>query len=218
MKIYLCGQKAFGAAVFKMVAEAGHELVGVSAPPGDRLAAAADLAGVPVLPAGMLREETLPHGVDLIMAAHSHDFIGRRTRLKARVGAIGFHPSLLPRHRGRDAIRWAIKMNDLVTGGTVYWLSDTVDGGDIAAQEWCHIPPGTTAGELWRNHLFDIGVRLFAKVLADLSAGVMVAIPQDERLATWEPSWDRQPVRRPDLFMLGDGRSGSSFRVFRERA
>ena len=43
-------------------------------------------------------------------AAHSHDFIGRKTRALSRLGALGYHPSLLPLHRGRDAIRWAVHM------------------------------------------------------------------------------------------------------------
>ena len=142
MRVYLCGQKAFGAAALEAVRQAGHEILGVSAPlwsesepeRPDRLRAAADLARVPFLPAGMLCADRLPAGTDVIVAAHSHDFIGRATRLRARIGAIGYHPSLLPRHRGRDAIRWTIRLRDPVAGGTVYWLSDNVDAGDIAAQ------------------------------------------------------------------------------------
>jgi len=45
---------------------------------------------------------------------------GRRTRARARVAAIGYHPSLLPLHRGRDALRWTIRDGDRVTGGSVY--------------------------------------------------------------------------------------------------
>jgi hypothetical protein len=33
-------------------------------------------------------------------------------------------------------------MGDAVTGGTVYWLNDAVDGGPIAAQEHVFIVPG----------------------------------------------------------------------------
>lgn len=211
MRLYVCGQKAFGAAVFAACIEDGYEVVGVSAPltssrdqtRPDRLRAAADAFDVPVLPAGMLSAETLPENIDLIIAAHSHDFIGRKTRLKARIGAIGYHPSLLPLHRGRDAVRWTVKMGDPVTGGSIYWLSDTVDGGDLAAQDYCLVEPGETPEELWMYKLFPLGVRLFRKTLADIAEGVVVAVPQDEDLATWEPSWERQPLRRPDLTLIG---------------
>lgn len=218
MRIYICGQRSFGAAVFRMASRDGHDIAGVSAPVSgsagglDPLRAQAQCDGVPVLPPGVISRDTMPAGVDLIVAAHSHDFIGRLTRSAARLGAIGFHPSLLPRHRGRDAVRWTIAMRDPVAGGTVYWLTDNVDAGPVAAQEFVHVPPGSTASDLWRDHLFGLGVGLLSKVLADLSRGLVVMLDQDERCATWEPSWDRPPIRRHDILMLGDG-SPHPFRV-----
>jgi methionyl-tRNA formyltransferase len=225
MRLFVAGQKAFGAAVFELCRARGHEVVGVCAPAlreegtdgplPDRLRQAAEAAGVPWLPSEQLSAETLPERVDLIVAAHAHDFIGRRTRLRARLGGIGYHPSLLPLHRGRDAIRWALKMGDRITGGSIYWLSDNTDGGDIAAQDWCFVRPDDDAESLWRRELFPIGLRLFDRALADLALGLVVAVPQDEALATWEPSWSRPPLRRPDLLMLG---SGSDYAFIVERA
>jgi methionyl-tRNA formyltransferase len=108
-------------------------------------------------------------------------------------------------------------MGDAVTGGSVYWLSDAVDSGDIAAQDWCFVRPGDTAGDLWRRDLFPMGLRLLASVLKSLAAGVMVRIPQDQALATWEPAITGVPkLRRPDLPMLTDGRD-IGYAVIRER-
>lgn len=212
MNIYLCGQKAFGAATLALLLELGHNIVGVSAPlrrpdgREDRLAFDARMRGLPLLPAGDLREALLPSGVDLIVCAHSHDFVGRATREKARLGAIGYHPSLLPHHRGRDAVKWAIKMGERISGGSVYWLDDVCDGGPVAAQDFCFVRPDDTPRELWERELFPLGLRLFAQTLADIERGVLVKIPQDEALSTWEPSFDPPPLRRPDLPMLSDGR------------
>lgn len=216
LSVYICGQKAFGRAVLGMCLEEGYDVVGVCAPltssrdPGrpDRLRAAAEASGITVLPSGMLSSETFPSGVDVLVAAHSHDYVGRATRLRCSIGAIGYHPSLLPLHRGRDSVRWTVKLGDRVTGGTVYWLSDNVDAGDIAAQDYCLVAPGTTPEDLWRDTLFTMGVELFRRVLRDLSRNKIVAVPQDEACATWEPSWDRQPLRRPDLVMIGAGLHG----------
>lgn len=210
MNIYLSGQKWFGRLVLEMAIEEGHTVIGVSAPAPkdgvmDRLWGIADLEGIPTLPSGELRADTLPAGVDLIVAAHSHDFIGRKTRNRCRIGAIGYHPSLLPLHRGRDSIEWAIRMGDRVTGGTVFWLSDTVDGGPIAAQEHVFIRPGQTAAELWREELQPLGIDLLRSALRDISAGRLVRVPQDSGLATWEPSIDQPPLYRPDLPMIGAG-------------
>lgn len=154
--------------------------------------------------------------VDLFVAAHSHDFIGRQSRAATRLGGIGYHPSLLPRHRGRDAVRWTIHMGDPVAGGSVYWLTDNVDGGPIAAQDWCFVPPAWRtaahpaegASMLWKQELFPMGVALLAKALRHLDNGVIVEVPQDELNATWEPSWDRPPLFKPELPQIGEGVPG----------
>ena len=156
-------------------------------------------------PAGFLRAETLPRGTDLLVAAHSYDFVGRKTRRALRLGAISYHPSLLPLHRGRDAVRWAVKLGDRVTGGTVFWLNDTVDGGPIAAQRWCFVRPGDTAETLWRRDLQPMGLRLIADVIGQIKAGTLTRIPQDRRLATWEPAMDPPSLFRPELLELGRG-------------
>jgi methionyl-tRNA formyltransferase len=209
VKIFLCGQKYFGWLIFGILRDLGHEVIGVAAPVEsggrpDRLYKAAVGLDIPyVIPGGSLRASNLPDGVDLIVCAHSYDFVSLPTLARTRLGGIGYHPSLLPLHRGRDAIRWTLKMGDRVTGGTVYWLSKNVDGGPIAAQDYCFIPPGATADTLWRESLQPMGVRLFAKVLGDLAQGRLIAIPQDEKCATWEPSIERPPIFRPDLTQLG---------------
>ena len=91
-----------------------------------------------------------------------------------------------------------------MAGGTVYWFTDNVDGGPVAAQDWCHVDPAWTAGGLWREELFPMGLRLVSRVLAELDSGVITAVPQDDRFATWEPSWDRPPLFRPELPQLGE--------------
>lgn len=221
MRLFIAGQKAFGEAVFTALRDDGHEVCGVIAPllrgdgrGPDRLRATALGAGVHVLPPGGLSDRTLPDGVDLIVSAHSHDFIGQKTLRKAKLGAIGYHPSLLPRHRGRDAVRWAVHMGEAVTGGTVYWLSENTDGGPIAAQEHVFIRPGDDAGELWRRDLFPLGLRLLRRVVYDVAGGLIVRIPQDDALASWEPSWSRPPLHKPELPQIG---SISGFNVVSRR-
>lgn len=210
LRLFIAGQRAFGADVYRLAKRLGHTVVGVSAPvfatdgkSPDRLRAQADLDRIPVMVAGTLNADTLPRDVDLIVAAHSHDFIGRKTRLKARLGGIGYHPSLLPRHRGRDAVRWTVKMGDPIAGGSVYWLSEKTDGGPIAAQDYCFVAPGETADSLWREKLAPMGLRLVEAVLADLSKGVVRMQPQDETFATWEPAFGAPPLARPDLELIG---------------
>ena len=68
-------------------------------------------------------------GTDLIVTAHSHARISKEALAAARLGGIGYHPSLLPRHRGIAAVEWTIREGDPIAGGTVYHLADRMDAG-----------------------------------------------------------------------------------------
>lgn len=94
-------------------------------------------------------------------------------------------------------------MGDAVAGGSVYWLDDRVDGGPIAAQRHVLVRPGTSASELWRQQLFPLGLALIGEVLDQLGRGLYRAVPQDEKCATWEPSWEREPLHRPEVLEIG---------------
>ncbi len=211
MRIVISGQKSFGRAVYLMCLEEGFEVdqVFVPAHSGEHLEPLrfeAEQKGTAVLPAGSLRAESLAPNIDVLVAAHSHDFVGEKTRRRLRFGALGYHPSLLPLHRGRDAVAWTIRDRDRVTGGSVYWLNNTVDGGPIAAQDYCFVRSEDTASTLWRRELFPMGVRLLRLALRDVLEGRIIAVEQDRTLATWEPSLsDRPRLFRPELPLLGPG-------------
>ena len=57
------------------------------------------------------------------------------------------------------------------------------------------IPEDTAAG-LWKRELAPMGLRLIEKVLWQVGGGRIVAKPQDENLATWEPAFDQVPLAR----------------------
>ena len=210
MNVYISGQKYFAEAVLRLCISKGVNVVGVCCPLNDGyIGNLARLHGIPITPAGMLNGDTFPDNVDLGISAHSFDYVGKRTRYKAKIGWIGYHPSLLPRHRGRASIEWAIRMRDPVTGGTVFWLNSGIDRGDIAYQDWCFIDPKLfsidpkkAASSLWRDSLIDIGIRLISVAIDDVSRGVIIKRPQDQRFSTWEPSTDVSDIYRPDALML----------------
>ena len=197
MDIFVIGQKTFGARVaemIQMIHSTMHHLVGACAPADERdplrsFVMDRGLVWVPSLDADLVPE------CDLIVLAHAHVFVSAEVRGRARHGTIGYHPSLLPLHRGRDAIRWAIHMGERVTGGTAYWVDDGVDTGPIAAQRHVLIRPDDTASSLWSRELFPLGLELLQDVIDRVEAGTALREPQDNLLATWEPSWQRSPLR-----------------------
>ncbi|MFZ1892428.1 MAG: formyltransferase family protein [Formosimonas sp.] len=192
MRVVIIGQKWLAEQLLRMCQSRGDDIAAVIVPNNaDRLSQAAARDGIHVTAAQRVELQHIPAGVDVILCAHNHAFVTAEARAKARLGALGYHPSLLPRHRGRDAIRWAIHMNDQVTGGTVYWLDDGADTGPIAAQEWCWVNKNDTEKTLWRDTLAPIGLRLFDKVLTSIDNGVIPAHAQDESQATFEPAFKK---------------------------
>ncbi|MFN2460455.1 MAG: formyltransferase family protein [Candidatus Velthaea sp.] len=110
------------------------------------------------------------------------------------LGTLCFHPSLLPRHRGRDAVYWQVKKGDSETGVTWFWVTDKVDAGPIAVQRRIAMPAGLGPRELYEAHLAPLGVRAFADVLQHMESGDIPRTAQDETLATFE--YARETLRK----------------------
>lgn len=98
--------------------------------------------------------------------------------------AIGYHPAPLPRLRGRAAIPWTILLADPVTAGSLFWLADGTDTGDILRQEFFHVASDECAQTLYDKHMAALR-RILARALSELAKGVERRVPQDERYATW---------------------------------
>jgi len=193
MRITLVGSRHFGVTTFNTLRQHGVDIARVVVHDGeDRLAATARAAGIEVVvqadPKRVVASEIAPN-TDLIVTAHSHARVTREALAAAKLGGIGYHPSLLPRHRGIAAVEWTIKEGDPIAGGTIYHLADRMDAGAIAAQEWVFVKKGETARELWERALAPLGQKLLADVIYHAKAhGSLPATPQDEEFATKAPS------------------------------
>jgi methionyl-tRNA formyltransferase len=192
LKITLVGSRYFGAAAFDVLRAHGVDIARVVVPQADdRLATAAMAAGIEVVvpPNPMLiPADAIAEGTDLIVTAHSHARVSNEALSRSRLGGIGFHPSLLPRHRGMAAIEWTIREGDPIAGGTIYHLAERMDAGAIAAQDWCFVKKGETARELWERALAPMGLRLLGDVVAYAArTGTLPARAQDEQFATRAP-------------------------------
>jgi methionyl-tRNA formyltransferase len=105
----------------------------------------------------------------------------------ARLGGIGAHPSLLPRHRGPDPTYWALSSGDVETGVTVHRIEKDYDTGDMLAQERLTIDPAWNAWNLARA-LDRPSLRLLRATAARFARGEEIpGLPQDPALATQAP-------------------------------
>jgi methionyl-tRNA formyltransferase len=196
MRIVLFGQAAFGRDVFEALRTAGEEVVGVSTPrPGTRpdpLFEAATAADVPVIETPALRRDEPFEAYqawrpDLLVFAFVTDIVRKRVLDAATHGAIQYHPSLLPLHRGRTAMNWAIMSGTERTGLTIFWVDEGIDTGPILLQREVAIGPEDSVGSLYFNHLYPMGVEALVEAVRLVREGSAPRTPQDHQRATYEP-------------------------------
>jgi methionyl-tRNA formyltransferase len=101
-----------------------------------------------------------------------------------RAGVIGYHPAPLPENRGRAVIPWTILQHRTETGGTLFWMDEGVDTGDVLAQERFGVDPAETAASLYAKHMEALSSML-AAALPELEAGTAPRRAQDHGNATW---------------------------------
>ncbi|MEO6418459.1 MAG: formyltransferase family protein [Polyangiaceae bacterium] len=105
----------------------------------------------------------------------------------APLGAVGVHPSLLPRHRGPDPYFWTIDSGDAVSGVTAHRLDEAYDTGAIYGQRKLPVDPSWTAWTLAKK-LDRPSLGLLREVVfAFASSRAPAPLAQDEALATSAP-------------------------------
>ena len=108
-----------------------------------------------------------------------------------RHGVFGMHPTLLPRHRGRAAIPWAILSGLAKTGVTLFQIADgTADSGPVVGQVEVPIEHDETATTLY-DKVTAAHLELVREYVPRLLDETAERVPQDTRRAS---SW---PKRTP---------------------
>ena len=78
-------------------------------------------------------------------------------------------------------------MGDRETGLSIFWTDAGIDTGPVLLQKRIPIGPEDTAGSLYFNRLFPLGVEAIAESVDLIKAGRAPRLVQDESLATYEP-------------------------------
>jgi methionyl-tRNA formyltransferase len=131
--------------------------------------------------------------VDLVVSWYWTRLLPEAWLGKGRLGAIGVHPSLLPRHRGPNPFFAAIDAGDDETGITVHRLTQRYDEGDILFQE--RIAVGARDSWQLARALDRPSLRGLRRAVADLERGAAEERAQDERQATWAPEPSGEQLR-----------------------
>lgn len=138
-----------------------------------------------------LKEVGAPVIADLAIAPLLTQKLSQPELFAPALGTLVFHPSLLPRHRGPDAIKWAYANQEKYTGVTWFWADDGLDTGDIAEREVLAIHNGEKARDFYLRAVVPVAVNTLERILALLSMGIQRRIPQNHQDATYEPKIKR---------------------------
>ena len=84
--------------------------------------------------------------VDLIILAGYMRVIKNPSKFPAPM--INVHPSLLPKYKGLNVVERAMEAGETVTGCTVHYVTEELDGGTIIAQQEVPILPDDTVESL----------------------------------------------------------------------
>lgn len=139
------------------------------------LATPATAAGVPVLRVEDVNAsdvvariaDTMP---DLLVVVGWTRLIRRPLLAVPRRGCVGFHASLLPRHRGRAPVNWAIIRGEKSCGNTMMLLDPGADTGDIVDQRAVPIGADDTCATVY-DRVGRTGAQMLVQHLPALLAG-----------------------------------------------
>ncbi len=133
-------------------------------------------------------QRVAPEGVDLLVSWFWTRKLSAEVIACARLGTLGVHPSLLPRHRGPDPVFHAIDAGDTLTGVTAHTLGEEYDVGAVYTQRELAIEEHWNGWEL--SLALDVpSLALFREVCMQFSMGPSPrARPQNEGLATMAPA------------------------------
>ena len=101
-----------------------------------------------------------------------------------RLGAIGVHPSLLPKYRGPSPIQSAILNGDSETGVSLFLIDEKVDHGETLIIGHLPIEIDDTY-ETLNKKLAELGADLLIKTLPKFIKDEITPLPQDENKATY---------------------------------
>lgn len=109
---------------------------------------------------------------DLVVLAGFMRIISKRFLKAFDFKVINLHPSLLPSFPGLNSIEKAFNKKVKITGCTVHWVNEEVDGGEIIAQAPVRIMDGDNL-ELVKQKIHAAEHMLLPWVIRDLANGTI---------------------------------------------
>jgi methionyl-tRNA formyltransferase len=123
----------------------------------------------------------------LVCIGWSH-LLGPELLAIAPHGVVGYHPTALPRNRGRHPLIWALALGLEQTGSTFFLMDERADSGPILSQRAISITPEDDAATLYAK-MTETALSQVNELIPALVAGSATPRRQDEALANY---WRRR--------------------------
>ena len=128
-----------------------------------------------------------------------------------RLGTIGVHPSLLPKHRGATPIQTAILNGDEIAGTTIFLIDEKMDHGAIIANSEFRIQNLEWNYETLMKKLAELSADLLIEILPNIEEKIKNAMPQNESQATYTKKFKTEDafIKPDDLEEAKNGSANS---------
>ncbi len=125
------------------------------------------------------------HAPDLLWVIGLSQLVSPDLLHIARHGGVGFHPTILPRGRGRAPVAWTILLGERAAVN-VFFLSEIADAGDIIVQREVPVLPDDYAQDLI-DRTNAVLEETIVELAPRIQAGDLPRSPQDHGKATYYP-------------------------------
>lgn len=134
-------------------------------------------------------------GTDVLVSVSCPQIFRRPLiELPAR-GCLNVHGAILPEYRGVLPSFWMLANGEARAGVSVFFVNDTIDGGDLCGQRAFEISPGESLDGLLRRSK-AVAADLVLEVLDRIEAGTVVRQPLEAGRGSYYSWPDRGAVRR----------------------
>ncbi len=196
MRILFVGERALGEKVLRALVAKEYQVVGVCTPPDaagapNRVKEAAGEFGIPFVPLENVKQpqfldQCRAVAPDLTVMAYVTKILPEAFFTLASTGTIEWHPSLLPKHGGPNALIWPVVQGETRTGITIFWPDGGIDTGPILLQKEVEISPDDTVGSLYSRKIVPLSLEALLEAADLVEKRIAPKIPQDKSQATYE--------------------------------
>lgn len=195
MRIVFFGLNEFGEGCLLRLLEERYDIVSVIVPKEQRTKKIFDICAKYKINLykftsniGQLRKKVFKTNPDLIIIASFSKILPKEIINYPRCGAINIHPSELPKYRGAHPIQWAIIKGEPYIGITIHYVNETIDSGDILAQERVVLSNQDNINTIWKK-VIKKGVDLLIRVVKKINKSKkrLAGLKQKNNQVTFAP-------------------------------